>query len=153
RANALATSIDSAVTVIPTAEQLVARDDIGLVVVATVHDALADLAQLAVEHGKHVLVEKPGANRSDVLTRLRKAARANGVEVRVGFNHRFHPALLRVRGIVDSGEHGRLLFVRARYGHGGRLGYETEWRADRDRSGGGQLIDQGSHLVDLVRSL
>ena len=48
-----------------------------------------------------------------------------------------------------SGEHGEIMHVRARYGHGGRLGYDREWRADPARSGGGELIDQGMHLLDL----
>jgi predicted dehydrogenase len=75
------------------------------------------------------------------------------VTVRVGFNHRFHPALLDARRLVEGGGYGRLLHVRARYGHGGRVGYEREWRAAREISGGGELIDQGIHLVDLTRSL
>ena len=141
------------IEVAATLDDLVKRDDIQLVIVATVHDALADVALRAVEQGKHVLLEKPGANRSDALLAVRDSAAVNGVHVRVGFNHRFHPGLLRLRELVNSGSYGPLLFVRARYGHGGRIGYEREWRADRERSGGGQLIDQGSHLIDLVRSL
>jgi predicted dehydrogenase len=134
-------------------DELLLSEEIGLVVVSTMHDALADVTLSAVEHRKHVLVEKPGATASAPLIKVRDAALANGVVVRVGFNHRFHPALRHAREVVESQKHGKLLFVRARYGHGGRVGYEREWRADRARSGGGQLIDQGSHLVDLVRSL
>ncbi len=55
--------------------------------------------------------------------------------------------------MITAGTYGRLLWIRARYGHGGRPGYEREWRADRATSGGGELIDQGSHLIDLVRFL
>src|SRR4029079_4059810 len=69
--------------------------------------------------------------------------------VHVGFNHRFHPAIARAVGEARSGEHGEILHVRARYGHGGRPGYDREWRADPARSGGGELIDQGMHLLDL----
>ncbi len=134
-------------------DELVERDDIDLVMIATTHDMLPVLGLTAVLAGKHVLLEKPGAATLAPLLALRDAARERSLVVRVGFNHRFHPGLLKVREIVHSGEHGPLLFVRARYGHGGRLGYEREWRADRARSGGGQLVDQGSHLLDLVRSL
>jgi predicted dehydrogenase len=56
-----------------------------------------------------------------------------------------------MREIVDAGEIGELMFLRARYGHGGRLGYEQEWRAQPELSGGGELIDQGVHLIDLAR--
>ena len=55
--------------------------------------------------------------------------------------------------IIDSGKFGRVQFIRARYGHGGRRGYENEWRANRAISGGGELLDQGSHLLDLSRFL
>jgi predicted dehydrogenase len=152
RAGLLASAHQGA-TVASSLDELVARDDVDLVIAATVHNALPAVALTAVKAGKHVLIEKPGANRSAPLSEIRDLARANGVQVRVGFNHRFHPALLRVRELVASGAFGPLLFVRGRYGHGGRLGYEREWRADPELSGGGQLVDQGSHLVDLVRSL
>ena len=78
------------------------------------------------------------------------AARANR-RVRVGFNHRYHPAIRKARELVDSGALGELMFLRARYGHGGRLGYEQEWRAQPAISGGGELIDQGVHVIDLAR--
>ena len=70
--------------------------------------------------------------------------------VRVGYNHRFHPALQKARELVDAGALGPLMFIRARYGHGGRVGYDREWRADPNLSGGGELIDQGVHLIDLA---
>jgi predicted dehydrogenase len=69
----------------------------------------------------------------------------------VGFNHRYHPALLKARELIDAGELGELMFVRGRYGHGGRKGYNREWRANPLLSGGGELIDQGVHMIDLSR--
>ena len=70
--------------------------------------------------------------------------------MRVGYNHRFHPALAKAREMVNAGAVGPLMFIRARYGHGGRVGYDREWRADPELSGGGELIDQGVHLIDLA---
>ena len=136
----------------PTSTTSLGRDDVDLVVVATVHDALAGIALRAVEAGKHVLVEKPGATRRSRCASSRDAAAAQRSCVRVGFNHRFHPALLEAREHRGQRPLGPLMFVRARYGHGGRLGYEQEWRADREPRGGGELVDQGIHLIDLVRS-
>jgi predicted dehydrogenase len=72
------------------------------------------------------------------------------VRVRLGYNHRFHPALQKSRELVDAGAVGPLMFVRGRYGHGGRKGYDREWRANPKLSGGGELIDQGVHLIDLA---
>ena len=129
----------------------VARPDVEIVIVATTNDALTPVAQGALEAGKHVLVEKPAGRSSAEIAALIDAARRAGRRVRVGFNHRYHPALRKARELVDEGAVGPLMFVRARYGHGGRLGYEREWRANPKVSGGGELIDQGVHVIDLAR--
>lgn len=122
----------------------------GLVIVATTHDSLAEIALAAVERGCHTLIEKPGARRRDELDAVARSAQQNSLVVRVGFNHRFHPAMQRARALIDERGLGPVLLVRGRYGHGGRIGYEREWRADRARSGGGELLDQGVHLIDLT---
>ncbi len=122
-----------------------------IVVVATTHDRLAEISRAAADAGCHVLVEKPAARNSAELAPVIAAAARKRVAVKVGFNHRFHPAFQKAREIVDGGALGPLFFVRARYGHGGRVGYEKEWRARPEVSGGGELIDQGSHLIDLAR--
>jgi predicted dehydrogenase len=127
--------------------------DVGLVIVATPHHQLASIGLEAVQRGRDVLLEKPGAHRLDALLELHEAATEAGRRVRVGFNHRFHPSFLRARDLVNAGTYGSVFSIRARYGHGGRPGYEKEWRAQRAISGGGELIDQGLHLIDLVRYL
>ena len=137
--------------VAPDAAALVARSDVDLVVVSTTNDSLASLTGAAVDCGKHVIVEKPAARRASELTPIAEAARARGLVVKVGFNHRFHPAFLKAREIWDSGACGSLMFIRARYGHGGRLGMEREWRGNPAVSGGGEMLDQGVHLIDLSR--
>jgi len=125
--------------------------EVDLVIVATLHDSLAEITLAAVEAGKHVLVEKPAARTSAELEPVIAAAARTGVKVHVGFSHRYHRALRKAREIVDNGEVGELMFIRARYGHGGRPGYDREWRAVPELSGGGELIDQGPHLIDLSR--
>lgn len=120
------------------------------VIVATLNGSLAPITLAAVQAGKHVLVEKPGALNAAELRRVQAAAAETGARVRIGYNHRFHPALQKARALVDAGELGPLMFLRARYGHGGRKGYDREWRADVKLSGGGELIDQGVHLIDLA---
>jgi predicted dehydrogenase len=129
----------------------VQRADVDIVIVAATNDALVKTSLAAVNAGKHILVEKPAARNVAELDPLIEAARKNNVQVRVGFNHRYHPALLKARELVDSGELGELMFVRGRYGHGGRKGYDREWRANPSLSGGGELIDQGVHMIDLSR--
>lgn len=132
-------------------QEVVRAADVDIVIVATVHKELAVVAAGAAAAGKHVLVEKPGARRAAELDAVLEAAARSGARVRVGFNHRYHPAPQKAREIVDSGVLGPLLFVRGRYGHGGRPGYDKEWRAVKDISGGGEAIDQGMHLIDLAR--
>jgi predicted dehydrogenase len=129
----------------------VERPDVSVVIVATPHDALAEIAGGAIQAGKHVLIEKPGGRHVDELRPLLAAAETRGVLVHVGFNHRYHRAFRKAREIVDSGALGPLMFLRARYGHGGRVGYDKEWRARPERSGGGELMDQGVHIIDLAR--
>jgi len=125
--------------------------DVSIVIVATTNDALVEASLAAVKAGKHVLVEKPAARNIKELDTLIEAKQKNNIQVRVGFNHRYHPALLKACELIDTGELGELMFIRGRYGHGGRVGYEKEWRANPTLSGGGELIDQGVHLIDLSR--
>jgi predicted dehydrogenase len=150
RARALAT-VHPGCDAVPGLEEAVARRDVDVVLVCTPHDALAPVGLAAIEAGKHVLLEKPGARNRAELAPLAEAARRRGVTVAVGYNHRFHPALQQARALLRNGAVGDLMMLRARYGHGGRPGYEREWRADPARSGGGELLDQGVHLLDLAR--
>ena len=130
---------------------LVCQLDVDVVIVATLHDSLAEITRTAIEAGKHVLVEKPAAKTAAELGPVMAAAEKHGVKVHVGFNHRYHRSLRKAKDIVDSGVLGELMFIRARYGHGGRIGYDKEWRSKPKLSGGGELIDQGPHLIDLSR--
>lgn len=120
-----------------------------VVIVSTSNDALAGVAVRSLAAGAHVLVEKPAARSVAELDQIAEQAASSSRLVKVGFNHRFHPGIARLAEEVHSGVHGDVMFVRARYGHGGRLGYEREWRADPEISGGGELMDQGMHLLDL----
>ena len=121
-----------------------------VVFIATLNSMLAPIALAAVKSGKHVLVEKPAAIHTKELDEIEAAAQKTGALVRVGYNHRYHPACLKALELFRSGALGPMMFVRGRYGHGGRLGYEKEWRSDAKISGGGELIDQGVHLIDLA---
>jgi predicted dehydrogenase len=129
----------------------VSAPEVDAVVVATTNQWLAPVTIASVRAGKHVMVEKPAARTVEEIDEVITAAVSAGVSVQVGFNHRYHPALQKARELCDSGLLGPLLFIRGRYGHGGRIGYEKEWRSNPEISGGGELIDQGVHLIDLAR--
>jgi len=130
--------------------QAIADPRVEAVIVATINSALAEVSAAAMRAGKHVLVEKPAGISAGQIEELIALAQKHEVCVRVGFNHRYHPAFMKAREIFESGVMGELMFIRARYGHGGRIGYDQEWRADPKLSGGGELIDQGIHLIDLA---
>jgi predicted dehydrogenase len=130
--------------------EVVRIPDLGAAIVATINSELAPSAAAAARAGLHVLVEKPGGISVADLESIAAAAKEGNSLVRVGYNHRFHPAAIKATALFRSGEIGPILMVRGRYGHGGRVGYEKEWRAEPRLSGGGELIDQGVHLIDLA---
>jgi predicted dehydrogenase len=135
--------------VIAKVEEAVSDPVVDAVIVSTPNSSLAPVASLAIRAGKHVLLEKPAATSMTQINELVELARQSKSCVRVGYNHRYHPAVQKARKLIDAGAIGPLMFIRGRYGHGGRRGYESEWRADPAISGGGELIDQGVHLIDL----
>lgn len=131
--------------------EVIKRPEIQIIFIATLHASLAEIGLAAAAAGKHILVEKPAGRRSLEVESVIQAAKKSGALARVGFNHRYHRAFRKARELVDQNELGELMFIRARYGHGGRVGYDQEWRANPELSGGGELIDQGVHLIDLAR--
>ena len=130
-------------------ESILEIPNLSFVVIATRHDSLHSLAIQALKAGKHVLIEKPGAINYLELKNICEEASKNQLKVHIGYNHRYHPAFRKAFELFNDGLIGEVMFLRGRYGHGGRLGYEKEWRADKLKSGGGELIDQGTHLIDL----
>lgn len=132
-------------------QEVVSFPAVDIVIVSTINKFLAPITIAALQNGKHVLCEKPmGRNLAEVEKAV-EAAQAAGKVLKIGFNHRFHPAIRKAHELCTAGEIGLLFFVRCVYGHGGRQGYEREWRCDPDLAGGGELLDQGVHLVDLCR--
>jgi predicted dehydrogenase len=124
---------------------------VDIVIVSTTNDLLTPVGLYALEHSKHVLVEKPAARSYEEIRPFVQKAQNSPCKVKVGFNLRYHPGITKAKEIASLDEFGEIMFIRTRYGHGGRLGYEKEWRANPEISGGGELIDQGIHLIDLSR--
>jgi predicted dehydrogenase len=123
---------------------------IGIVVASTPNAFLREVAVAALGAGKHVLVEKPMGKDSADAAAIAAAAQASGKILKVGFNHRYHGALMKAHDLFERGTVGTFVNIRARYGHGARPGYEREWRGDPALAGGGELTDQGAHLIDLI---
>jgi predicted dehydrogenase len=134
-------------------KKVVINPEIEAVFVATTHNWLAQIATEAIKNNKHVFLEKPGARNISEFEKIITAYKKNKVVVAFGYNHRYHPAIQKAKKLIESKEFGEIMFIRAKYGHGARLGYEKEWRFVEELSGGGELIDQGPHLIDLVNYL
>lgn len=106
----------------------------------------------AMAAGAHVFCEKPPGRSVSDIERIREAEIASpDVKLMFGFNHRFHPGIIKAKVIVDSGRMGRVIGLRGVYGKSGGVGFKSSWRNDKDVSGGGILLDQGIHMLDLFR--
>ena len=129
----------------------VVEKDLDAVLVCTPPHLHAPISIAAMKTGKHVLCEKPLARSLDEAEEIVKVAQENGVKLKCGFNHRHHPGIQQAREWFDNGIIGELNFLRCRYGICGRPGYEKEWRAKPEIAGGGHLMEQGIHAIDLFR--
>jgi predicted dehydrogenase len=130
--------------------ELVEAPDVDIVCVATPNGFLAEISIAALRCGKHVLLEKPMGRNVAEARQIAAAAESAQRHVKVGFNHRYHPAIARAHEELTKGTIGDVINARARYGHGGRPGYENEWRGSPELAGGGELTDQGVHVADLL---
>lgn len=131
--------------------QNVVAADVDCVVVSAPNKFTAPISIAALGNDKHVLCEKPMGRNLAEAAQIAEAARSSGRVLKVGFNHRYYPGVQKAQALCAAGEIGPLSFLRCVYGHGGRPGYEQEWRGDADLAGGGELLDQGVHVVDLCR--
>lgn len=118
-------------------------------IVAVINKNAKNICIKALKNKNHVLCEKPmGRNYKEALS-ISKAVKKYKRVFKCGFNHRYHPGILEAYKLCRLKKIGNLLYIKATYGHGGRVGYDKEWRAKKHLSGGGELLDQGSHLIDL----
>jgi predicted dehydrogenase len=126
---------------------------VDLAVVSTPTKFHAGAVESALRAGKHVLCEKPLArNLAEAETVQEIAARCRLV-LKTGYNYRYMAHVRKAHDLIREGAIGAIHFMRARYGHGGRPGYEKHWCTNQDLSGGGVLLEQGIHMLDLMRYL
>jgi predicted dehydrogenase len=140
-------------------KKMLSEIDCEVVVVAVVNKFAMEIIIEALKIGRHVIAEKPlGRNaeeaRNIVMSdelRVNCDDITHKIILKTGFNHRFHPAVWKAKQMINDGKIGKVFNIRARYGHGGRAGMEKEWRASKELCGGGELLDQGVHVIDLIR--
>ena len=124
--------------------------DIDIIFVCTPNNLIPEVAVKALFAGKNVFCEKPpGRNLADIQ-RIRAAEIANNSQKLIfGFNHKHHPGITDAKAIIDSGALGEILTLRGVYGKSGGYEYQKSWRNDPSIGGGGILLDQGLHMIDL----
>jgi len=127
------------------------KESLDIIIVSTPNKFLKEIVLGVAQRNIHILCEKPLGRNVWESEMMVKVARGNGVVLKTGFNHRYHPAVFKANFLIANGAIGPVYLIRCVYGHGGRPGYEKEWRASRELSGGGELLDQGVHVVDLFR--
>lgn len=134
-------------------EDLLADNEVDAVIVSTPPHIHEQISVDAMRAGKHVLVEKPMAPTTEACVRMMACADAEGKLLTCGFNHRYFPAVQDVRNAITSGTIGKLNFVRGYAGHAGLEEFKAEWMYSKDVMGGGALMDNGIHMIDLVQHL
>ncbi len=142
-------SIDKAVKICDSYENLLDQN-LDIIFVCAFNNVLADFTVKAFEKGIHVFCEKPPAKNTAELAEVIEAEKKYGKILKYGFNHRYHYSVMEAKKIIDSGKMGRLLWMRGAYGKAGSIDYDKNWRNFRKLSGGGILIDQGIHMLDLM---
>lgn len=104
----------------------------------------------ALQAGKHVFCEKPPAFTAKDVEEIQEVERQSGKVLMYGFNHRQHGAIAKMKEIVDSRDFGSILWLRTRYGKSVDADYLNTWRSQKELAGGGILLDQGIHMLDLI---
>jgi len=133
--------------------EIVNKKNIDALVICTPNYLNKELTIQALSSGKHVFCEKPPCFTAADMMEIRIAEANSGKKLMYGFNHRHHDSIIRMKELVDAGDYGRILWMRGRYGKSVTPDYYNEWRAKKDLAGGGILIDQGIHMLDLFLHL
>lgn len=135
------------------AQEMVASELVDAVIISAPPPQHEPLALAALAAGKHVLVEKPMAATPEACRRMAHAAKTADRLLSVGYNHRYFEAVKRLHDAVHDGSLGALSHVRAYAGHAGLAEFKAPWMYDAKVMGGGALMDNGTHIVDMVRYL
>lgn len=144
--------IDKEIKFCETFDDLISYD-IDAVFICTFNNVLAEYTTKALKAGKHVFCEKPPAKTTQELKNVIDVEKISGKVLKYGFNHRYHYSVIEAKKIIDTGEMGKILWLRGIYGKAGSIDYDKNWRNYKELSGGGILIDQGIHMLDLIRYL
>lgn len=132
---------------------MIEQADIDILVVCLTNDVAPDATVRGLRRGRHVFCEKPpGRTVQDIQDVCAVEAEVSGPKLKYGFNHRYHESVVEAKRIIDSGQLGPLINMKGVYGKSQLVTFgQSDWRVRREMSGGGVLLDQGIHMVDLMR--
>ena len=125
--------------------------DIDAVIVSAYVSVAADYVIRALSRGKHVFCEKPPSMTAKEMTKVIEIEKKMGKVLKYGFNHRFHYSVMEAKKVINDGGMGKMLWMRGVYGKAGSIDFHDNWRNYKNYSGGGILLDQGIHMIDLFR--
>lgn len=131
------------------AEEIIEDPTIDAVFICTPNFLNKPLTIAALSRGKHVFCEKPPAFNTAEIKEIREVEKISGKKLMYGFNHRHHSSIKHMKTLIDSGEYGNILWMRGRYGKSVGKDFFQSWRAKKELAGGGILLDQGIHMLDL----
>ncbi|MCG2775795.1 MAG: Gfo/Idh/MocA family oxidoreductase [Desulfobacterales bacterium] len=129
-------------------------EKLDLLFVCLTNDIAAEVTIAGLEKGLHVFCEKPPGRDLQDISRVIACERQHaGLKLKYGFNHRYHDSVRDALQIVKSQELGPVINLRGVYGKSKIISFDSDWRTKRALAGGGILLDQGIHMVDLMRLL
>lgn len=129
------------------------QHDLDILFVCLTNDIAAEVTIAGLEQGLHVFCEKPpGRNVEEVFHVVQCEKKYPHLKLKYGFNHRYHDSVTDALAIIRSKTLGEIINLRGVYGKSKIISYgQSDWRSRRDIAGGGILLDQGIHMVDLLR--
>jgi predicted dehydrogenase len=133
--------------------QQLLEQDLDVLIVCVTNDIAAEVTQAGLNLGLHVFCEKPpGRDVSDIAAVIATEKKNPQCRLMYGFNHRYHDSVQDALKIIRSGRFGNIINMRGVYGKSKLITFnQADWRAKREIAGGGVLLDQGIHMVDLMR--
>ena len=125
-------------------------EEIDAVFVCTFNAYISEIVCESLLRGLHVFAEKPPGRSLAETLEMKRAYDQSGSVLKFGFNHRYHNSIIEAKALIESGLLGEIICARGVYGKAGTPNFEQEWRNQAEISGGGILLDQGIHMLDLL---
>lgn len=127
-------------------------DNLDIIFVCMTNDIAPEVTKNALSKGLHVFCEKPpGRNVQDIESVIEIEKRTKNQILKYGFNHRYHDSVMMAKEKIDTGDFGEIISLNGVYGKSKIVSFQGGWRSIKEIAGGGILLDQGIHMLDLIR--